>query len=57
MATAAASLCFLVGLAAITAGAWILSPPAGLIVGGTFAVLGAWLVRKGIPDGPPRATD
>jgi hypothetical protein len=56
MATAAATLFFLVGLAAITVGTWLYSPPAGLIVGGTFAVLGAWYVRKGM-DGSPRASD
>ena len=56
MATAAATLCFLVGLAAITAGAWMIAPPAGLIVGGMFAVFGAVLVRKDL-GGSPRATD
>jgi hypothetical protein len=56
MATTAATLCFLVGLAAITVGAWWLSPSAGLIVGGTIAVVAAWFVRKGL-DGPARSTD
>jgi len=54
MAATAATLFFLVGLAAITLGAWLIAPPAGLIVGGAFAAVAAWYVRKG-SDGPPRA--
>lgn len=53
MATALASLFFLVGLVAITAGAWLWTPAAGLIVGGTFAVLCSVLLRRGL-DGSPR---
>ena len=57
MAPAAASLLFLVGLAAITAGAWLITPAAGLIVGGLFLVLGAWFARKGLEGGPARPSD
>lgn len=56
MATAAATLCFLAGLVAITVGAWLITPAAGLITGGALLVLGSWYGRKGL-DGPTRPTD
>ena len=53
MATALATLCFLVGLVAVTAGAWLIAPAAGLITGGAFCALVGWYVSKGL-DGPAR---
>jgi len=50
-----ASFVFLVGLVAITVGAWGIAPEAGLIVGGFFAVVVSTLLRRGI-GGPTRPT-
>lgn len=54
MTTLIASMFLLAGLAAVAAGAWMIAPPAGLIVGGTLtaAVALAWTAGS-----DERATD
>jgi len=47
MADAAAALAFLVGLAAIVAGVWMLSPAVSLIVGGILVVLATTAFVRG----------
>lgn len=49
MKLAVASVVFIVGLAAIAAGAWLIAPAAGLIVAGALAVVTvvAWVAGAG----------
>ncbi len=46
MAPAVASACFILGLAAVTLGVWLIFPAAGLIVGGILiAAVSVFFVR------------
>jgi hypothetical protein len=50
VAAAIAALCFVCGLAAVSTGAWLIAPPAGLIVGGSLTALVAALFARGSWD-------